>query len=328
MNARQRMSIVLAGRKADRPPVSFWHHFPKDQIEGNGAVEAHLRQMERYELDFLKVMADSPYPHDDPIQTPDDLGALQTLKGDEGGFGRQLELLSALRRRLGPDVYIATTVFNAWMVLRLLVEPPRVHNPPNLEAKADRPSQWIRLAMSRDAHRVGEALRIIGENLSRFSSHCISAGADGIFMSVRDDWVDGFQGQQAGESLYDRWVEPADRTILSGVAKAPFNMVHVCGKAVNFARFAAYPSAVLHWADRAAGPSIREAAKIAKPTLAGGVDNLGTLVRGAPDDVKREVRDAIAQAGERPVIIAPGCTFDPTLVPEANLRAMVEAAKE
>jgi hypothetical protein len=28
------------------------------------------------------------------------------------------------------------------------------------------------------------------------------------------------------------------------------------------------------------------------------------------------------QAGERPIILAPGCTFDPTTVPTENLRAI------
>jgi uroporphyrinogen-III decarboxylase len=51
-------------------------------------------------------------------------------------------------------------------------------------------------------------------------------------------------------------------------------------------------------------------------------------VNGSEEDVEREVRDALAQAGNRPLIIAPGCTYDPNRVPEANLRAMVRAARE
>ena len=35
------------------------------------------------------------------------------------------------------------------------------------------------------------------------------------------------------------------------------------------------------------------------------------MVTGTPDDCARQVADAVAQAGGRPMMIAPGCTFDP-----------------
>jgi hypothetical protein len=58
------------------------------------------------------------------------------------------------------------------------------------------------------------------------------------------------------------------------------------------------------------------------------VDNLTTLPNGAPEDVAREVADALKQAADRPIIITPGCTFDPAKVPEANLHAIGRAVQE
>ena len=95
----------------------------------------------------------------------------------------------------------------------------------------------------------------------------------------------------------------------------------------SFREFAGYPVAMIQWADRAAGPSIREVAAWVKPALCGGVDNRGTLVTGTPAQVRAEVVDAVWQMGNRPVMIAPGCTFDPQRVPQANLEAMAEAAR-
>jgi hypothetical protein len=103
-------------------------------------------------------------------------------------------------------------------------------------------------------------------------------------------------------------------------------VLHICGKALNFRTFAEYPVAVLNWADRAAGPSIHDVAPWAKPALWCGVDNLVTLVTGTPDQVRDEVTDALRQAGTRPIMIAPGCTFDPARVPQANLQALADAA--
>ena len=321
MTPTQRVDAVLAGRAPDRPPFSFWYHFRADQAAGPAAVSAHLEPFHQYGMDVLKVMNDNPYPHPGRITRVEDLAALVPLQGDEGGFGEQLALLSALRTALGTQVYMPTTVFNAWMVLRLLVKPPAMHMPPNLDAAADAPSRWLRQAWREHPALMAQALEIIGLNLARFATKCLAAGADGIFLSVRDDWVD----TPETPGLYDRLVRPTDRAILAAVPQAPFNVLHVCGKACDFRAFAAYPVPVLHWADRAAGPSIRDVAPWAKPALWGGVDNLGTLVTGTPQQVRAEVADALRQAAPRPILLAPGCTFDPARVPPANLRALADA---
>ena len=321
MKPIERVNAVLAGRKADRPPFSFWYHFPPDQVAGAGAVRAHLDLLSEYGVDVLKVMNDNPYPHAEPIARVEDLESIVPLKGDEGGFGEQLALLSVLRGAVGTRVYMPTTVFNAWMVLRLLVKPPTVHLPPDLDGAADAPSRWLRQACGENPELMGRALKTIGANLARFAVKCGAAGADGVFLSVRDDWVD----TPETPGLYDQMVRPTDRAILAAVSGAPFNVLHVCGKAVNFLTFAEYAVPVLHWADRAAGPSIGAVAAWAKPALWGGVDNLGTLVTGTPEQVRAEVADALRQAGARPIMIAPGCTFDPERVPQANLRALAEA---
>lgn len=324
MTQIERVNAVLAGQKPDRPPFSFWYHFPPDRAAGTGAVRAHLDLLNRYEMDVLKVMNDNLYPHSGRIARVEDLASLVPLKGDEGGFGEQLAVLSALRTAIGTRVYMPTTVFNTWMVLRLLIKPPTMHMPPNLDAAADAPSRWIRQAYREDPELVVRALEIIGANLARFAANCVAAGADGIFLSVRDDWVD----TPGTPGLYDRLVRPTDKAILAAVKNAPFNVLHVCGRALNFRVFAEYTVSVLNWADRAAGPSIRDVAPWAKPALWGGVDNLGTLLTGAPQQVREEVVDALRQAGKRPIMIAPGCTFDPVRVPLANLDVLGDAVRQ
>ena len=39
MNKIERIDAVLAGRQPDRPPLSFWYHFPPDAAAGTKAVE-------------------------------------------------------------------------------------------------------------------------------------------------------------------------------------------------------------------------------------------------------------------------------------------------
>jgi uroporphyrinogen decarboxylase len=216
---------------------------------------------------------------------------------------------------------MTTTIFNAWTVLRHLVRPPTEHNPPDLSGAPDEPSEQIMAMRAQDEKAVTSAIQRIGRSLSHFASRCVEAGADGIFLSVRDDWV-----QSPDDDLYGRLVRSSDLDILHGAADGRFNMLHVCGRAVDFNAFAAYPVHAINWADRSAGPSIADVKGWVKPAICGGIDNLVTLPNGTPEDCESEVADALRQAGTRPIILAPGCTYDPHRVPKANLEAICRAA--
>jgi len=323
MTPRERVHCVLAGRRPDRPPLSFWYHFPADQVSGPAALRTHLEHRAAFDLDFLKVMNDNGYPHAARVESVRDLAAIGELRGDEPEFARQLELLAALRAELRGRVPLVTTIFNAWAVLRHLVRPPTTHRPPEMDAAADEPSRRIRALYAENADAVRAALRTIAANLAQFAQRCIAAGADGVFLSVRDDWVD----VSGGPALYADLVRPTDLHVLSGAAGGWFNLLHVCGRAIDFAAFAGYPAAAINWADRAAGPSLASVSGWLRPAICGGLDNLGTLVNGTPEECAREVDDALAQAGSRPMIVAPGCTYDLARVPRANLEAVCAAAR-
>ncbi|MBN1514490.1 MAG: hypothetical protein JXB13_20915 [Phycisphaerae bacterium] len=324
MDPIERVQAVLAGEHPDRPPVSFWCHFAPDRVYGPAAVEAHIAHQQSFDLDFLKVMNDNPYPCTGLIERPADLHALPILQGNEPEFARQLDLLAALKSRLDGRVWMTTTVFNAWTTLRHLVRPPQGrHEPPKLSGE-DEPTTTLRRYFEHDPDGIREALGRIATSLANFTRRCLDAGADGVFLSVRDDWLDGAKNVPP---LYRQLVGPTDRQILAAAERGRLNVLHVCGRAVGFPSFAAYPCHVLNWADRAAGPSIADAAVWLKPAPAGGVDNLSTLPTGSPEDVRGEVHDALRQAAGRPLIITPGCTYDPGSVPRANLQAMLEAAR-
>ena len=329
MNKLERISAVVEGRRPDRSPVSFWYHFGPQYAAGPAAVEAHVRHLETYDLDFLKIMDDNRYPR---TATPQgviaeiaDLKRLTVLRGDEDAFGRQLELIAALARRFSGELRLATTVFNAWGTLRNMTVPDSgQHGPPTLDRGIDPRDATMTRFLREAPELLVQALNVIAESAGNFVRHCLAAGADGIYLSVRDDWVDT---PDNGVGTYDRLVKPSDLQILAAAQRGTFNMLHVCGQAVDFPRFAAYPVHVLSWADRYAGPPIAEAVRIARPAPCAGLDNLGTMVHGSPEDCAREVADAIRQAGDRPLIVAPGCTFDPEAVPATNLHAIRQAVE-
>jgi uroporphyrinogen decarboxylase len=327
MNKIERVTAVLEGRAPDRPPVSFWYHFPADQVSGPAAIEAHLRHVESYDLDFLKVMDDNRYPRPETptgtIAEVCDLERLTVLAGDEGSFGLQLELLRCLAQRLRGQLLMATTVFNPWSTLRQMTVPASdVHGPPAPVDEVDPRDRAMSRFLREAPGALARALAAVAESSAHFARHCLEAGADGIYLSVRDDWVDT---PVNGPGTYDSLALPGDLEVLAAVRRGTFNILHICGKALDFSRFAKYPAHVLNWADRTSGPSIAEVAGTIAPAIAAGVDNLGTMVHGTPDDCVREVADALVQAGGRPMLVTPGCTFDPQAVPVENLRAIRRA---
>jgi uroporphyrinogen decarboxylase len=359
MTKKQRVEAVLRGEHPDHAPVSFWHHFSPEQAAGQRAVDAHLAFLEKYDVDFLKVMNDHHFPRGEltVARLAQDLKKLQPLAGDVPGFAGQLEVLRKLREHVGPDVPLCTTIFNAWAILRYLTQPPSDHHgPPSIDGQ-DQRDDAISAMLAEDRSAVRAGLEAIATSLANFARECIRAGADGVFLSVRDDWVNR---PANGPQTYDELVRPLDLAILEAASAGTFNMLHACGRPQNFAAFASYPVHAINWADRAAGPSIayaceRVKAALAAPSnrssslslssspslrvedraegraaaaIAAGVDNLKTLPQGTPDDCAREVRDALRQAKQRPIIIAAGCTYDPAIVPEQNLFAVVKAARE
>ncbi len=357
MTPIQRVQAVLAGRRPDRPPISFWYHFPPDQVHGPSAVQAHVNHVESYDLDFLKVMNDNGYPcgarGPDPslrlgtashrletgatrIERIEDLRSVVECSGDEPEFTRQLDLLAHLKGRLGDRVLMSTTIFNAWATLRRLVRPPTKHGPPVIDGADDEVSTQIKSWYAQDAEAVKTALGTIAANQARFARRCIEAGADGIFMSVRDDWL-GERKKDVLCGLYDELVRPTDLVILGGACDGRFNLLHICGTPIDLRSFAQYPVHAINWADRAAGPAIADVISWAKepgwgqpgsdPAICAGIDNQSTLPEGTPEDCQREVADALQQAGDRPILIAPGCTYAPSDVPRANLEAVCRAAR-
>lgn len=327
MDRVERVTAVIEGRHADRPPVSFWYHFGPDAVAGPSAVEAHVRHVETYDLDFLKIMDDNRYPRtataSGVVASVDDLDRLSVLRGDEETFGRQLELIGQLAKHFKGHLLMATTIFGPWGMLRQMTVPDSgEHGPPTVGASGDPRDATMSRLLAEAPSAMARALDVIAESLANFAGHCITAGADGVFLSVRDDWIGT---PEDGAELYDRLVRPGDLKILAGAARGSFNLLHVCGKARQFNRFASYPVHVINWADRYAGPRIADVADSLQTTICAGLDNLGTMVRGSEDDCAGEVADALDQAGGRPMMIAPGCTYGPDAVPVENLHAIRRA---
>ena len=67
-----------------------------------------------------------------------------------------------------------------------------------------------------------------------------------------------------------------------------------------------------------------QADKIFSQVFLGGTDHLETMLKGSPDDVRKQVKESIADAGEHPLMIGPGCALK-LGTPVENLKALRQA---
>jgi uroporphyrinogen decarboxylase len=101
-------------------------------------------------------------------------------------------------------------------------------------------------------------------------------------------------------------------------------MLHLHGQNVMFDLVADYPVQAVNWHDRETAPTLREALDRFPGALVGGLSRLETMVRGTPDDVRQEVRDALEQTAGRRLIVGTGCVMYLT-TPVGNIRAARKA---
>ena len=305
MNKRERVAAALAGEPVDRVPVSAWFHFPADRRGGEGLAEALYGLFTEVDFDFVKVMNDNPYvdPMVKEVKMPGDLVMLAEVDLAAGPMAPTIDGVERLRAKTGPDVMITVTIFNTFATGQKLS------------------NGHLAEYVAADAATVKKGLGTVAANLAGFAEAVIRAGADGIFLAA-----DGSGDSVFEPGVYRDVFRPGDLAILEGASAGSFNIVHVHGMDTDFDNFIDYPAHAINWADRTAGPSIAEAKTKLDHCLVAGVDHLGTIAAGSPDEIRAEVRDAIAQSGGRRFILGPGCSV-PNDIDRSRLRVMREAVE-
>jgi uroporphyrinogen-III decarboxylase len=72
--------------------------------------------------------------------------------------------------------------------------------------------------------------------------------------------------------------------------------------------------------------SLREGKAISRKAVLGGIDHMGTLRTGTPDEVKEQIFDAAREAGLVGLMIAPGCVITVD-TPRENIQAIADAVR-
>jgi uroporphyrinogen decarboxylase len=307
MTRIERVRAALSGGEVDRPPFSVWYHFGLQHAPAERTAQAHLEFFEAYDLDWLKVMNDYSYPMPRGVETvtePRDLKRLTPLDVHQGTLGEQLEAVRLIGRELRGKALVVDTVFNAWNTLRrsILKEamgPVMQEHPAELEA----------------------TLAVVNDNLIRYAIASLHGGAAGIFLSV----------PATSESLtpeqYERFMRPFDIAFLEAIR--PFgecHILHAHGTGLYLDRLLDYPVHAISWADRESGPPLAVMRGLTPRALVGGLEHTHFPYTSAAR-VREQVRAAVAEAGPRRLLVAPGCAIPTYSFPELIRAARAELGK-
>jgi uroporphyrinogen decarboxylase len=297
---------ALKGEEVDRPPFSFWYHFGLQHMPGRKHAEAEIDFYRAYDLDFLKVMNDYPYPLPcglDAVETEADWKRLEPLDGKNECWLEQLSALSIINDSIGKECLFIETIFSPWTTARRLTRAGSL-----AEARERHPESLL------------AAMEAIAQSLAGYAREAVARGASGIFLSLGAATDDVMSAEE-----YRTWGRPFDLKVLEAVREAPFNVLHIHGKRIHFDALLDYPAAAINWSHFATPPTISEGHAQSGKTVMGGIDE-ATAAHFSPIEIERQVASAVREVGTRGLIITPGCSV-PTDTPERTLRAIRTGAE-
>lgn len=339
LTKRERVAAALKGEEVDRVPVSAWRHFIPEERQPDTLARVSLRHFYDFDWDWLKVNPRATYYAEawgnrynyalydgvlprlisGPIESPADLDKIEAVKPTGGVFAEQLDLVQQIKAGIG-GAHFLQTIFSPLSVLAFLVARPQTNN---FEAAAQAQQDDVRRFIAKNPQGAHIALNNIAATLAKYASAVVDAGASGIFFAI----VKLARQGVLSEAEYAKFGTPYDLQVLQAVQGAPFNLLHICGPQVYFNTAIKYPVHAINWAAvNQHNPTVSEATQLTLQAVVGGVDELGALQNGTPDQVVAEARAAIQATNGRRFLLAPGCATNVN-VPTTNLAALRQATE-
>lgn len=327
---RRFLSALFGGRKGDRPPVAnptsivtlelmekTGIFFPQAHLDADQMAELAAAGHEI--LGFDAIMPEfsvqqeaaalgcemdwgSPSMMPDakthPFQRVEDLKIPENLL-EKPSLRVVLEALSSLRRQYGDDVAIIGKVMGPWTISYHM-------------AGTENFLLWSAI----EPGKIRRFLDALKEVTVLFAKAQFQAGADVVVLA------DHATGDLVSPKTYQSFLLPVHKELVERIG-GPL-ILHICGNCADRLRLfveAGFDGYHFEWQVDA-----KEAVKAVNREMAlvGNVNNPTALLRGTPEDVRKQVRYSI-EAGVD--ILAPECAV-PLQTPIRNLKAIVDAAQE
>jgi uroporphyrinogen decarboxylase len=304
MDKIERVINSLRGEDVDRPPFSFWYHFGLQHLRGSVHAEAEIEFYRAYDLDFVKVMNDYPYPLPDNLEVvdaEDDWKRIEAIDGTDPAWDEQLSALSIMADKIGKEALFIDTIFSPWTTARRLAR-----------------SSGLLTARRQFPEAVLGAMANIAASLASYAREAVNRGAAGIFLSLGAATESIMSAEE-----YSMWGRPFDLKILDAVRDAPFNVLHIHGSRIHFDSLLDYPVSAINWSHHTTPPNLTEGFAKSGKTVMGGINETTASHVSAPE-IAQQVVDTINAIGTRRLIVTPGCSI-PTDTPVRNMKAVKSA---
>ena len=313
---------LIGGDDIPRLPVAFWRHFPLDDQFPDRLANATTFFQQTYDFDLIKVSPSSSFCIRDwgiidvwngnTEGTRDYLNglslsearAIKPLDPQQGSLGDQLKALEIIIKRHKQEAPIIQTIFSPLSQLKnILGKQNLIHS--------------VRHAPS----AVKSLLDIITTTTSAFMEECLRMQVDGFYYAVQHA-----SSSQMSRDEFLLFGKKYDQRLFVQIEKAPVNILHIHGENIYFEIMQDYPCQIINWHDRETPPSLKEASKITKKVLCGGLNRISAMVKGTPDVIEEDISNAISQLQSKHFLLGTGCVL-PIITPHGNITCTVDYAR-
>ena len=245
------------------------------------------------------------------IRSAADWFELGELDVNQGALERELEMIQAVKQRVGDEAPILMTIFSpltlAWKLLGNEASPA-----------------LIQYYLEEEPEALHAALATITRVTRNFVSASLQAGVDGFFFASQ---LANFE-LLSREEQYREFGRRYDLEILQHARQqgARVNMLHLCRSQLMFSQLADYPVEFINWNNHGSGTSIRQARALTNTALSGGLDNQSLHLLN-PLQVSNMVRAAVQEGSGGGFLLAPTCVID-ARTPGDNLQAIRQTLRQ
>ncbi|MFW9921003.1 MAG: uroporphyrinogen decarboxylase family protein [Candidatus Thorarchaeota archaeon] len=320
---------TFLGNVDEQIPLALWKHHPDADRSPEGLAQAEVAFHKKFDSDVMKISFFGHYPCIDfgceaeydgaitgsttltkaAIGQTSDWEVLDKPDVMEGEFGNQVRAVELIQKYAHGIVPTMATIFDGPMVADKICD------------------KELARYMDESPEVIESALDIITDVMIDFARATLEAGADGVFIASQHSTM-----ASVSDEHYKKFILPQDEKLISKLrGKAKFIVMHLHAREPNeVIRFDPISRTkgldAVNWEDQTSSIDLREGKSIAKKTAFGGIDHNGIFRTGTPEEARRQVIEAIDEAGLEHLVIAPGCviTID---TPEDNIQAVKQAVR-
>jgi uroporphyrinogen decarboxylase len=302
------LSLLEQAQPSGPMPAAFFLHFDPAYHRGQAAVDRHLEYFRHTGMDFVKIQLEISIPERE-MRAPRDWSLLPPLGADV--FDPHLRIVEGLVKAVKGEALVILTLYNAFMLACKTAGADTV-----ARHAAEDPLAFVK------------GMAILADGLTGFVRSCARLGLDGFYMSTQG----GEKGRLADPGLFSECVRPFDLQVMGEADNlCAFNILHVCDYHLPYgslAPFTGYPGQVVNTSLKLADGETngKEVSALFRRPFMGGMDRLGVISRGTPQEIRKAAEDALLAAPPR-FILGADCTV-PSETPWENLRMAVETAHQ